>query len=461
MRHDHDHEQLQLQLQPQLQHENHNRSVALNAKKSRPIFFLALLLLGVLMSVSNIRHAVQTLPGTHDDYVRTRLDEGFRDKRPSLNVAKNTSAIAYAANLDNFTLDNATPALSTPLSSSKLLLLETPDNDNTVISLVSMGRLVNTYLVERCIRSIRRRGLFSGNILVFTDEIGYERYQKSVLPWDNRTKIISGRDEDMNPRDPINEKLKKYAQATMVFKRFKTHHSKYIAADRDLSDSIRYVMYVDVDNIIGAPLSDFFLTYSNGVASEYQRAFDEHQKWKHNITTTLGKVRSGMTPEDDNNHDGFGFISMFRDKHLRGKMHSGVIIYDRKFEERCANGWRNEMDTFFHSSDQTMFLRVLDNYNSYQCTAFALPDKYMSFANKRLMISGTEARQKPRKRRKQLNLPTFVHVTSYRVRHLNNATIHDDFVRHILDLKDNEKITDDIRWEDVVPYNAERKGKER
>ena len=303
--------------QQQLQHENHNRRVALNAYKSKPIFFLALLLLGVLMSVSNIRHAVQTLPGTHDDYIRTHLNEGFLEKRLSyLNVAKNTSAIA-----DTATLDNATPALSTPLSSSKLLLLEMPDNGNTVISLVSMGRLVNTYLVERCIRSIRRRGLFSGNILVFTDEIGYERYQKSVLPWDNRTKIVSGRDEDMNPRDPINETSKKYAQETMIFKRFKTHHSKYIAGDIDLADSIRYVMYVDVDNIIGAPLSDFFLTYSNGVASEYQRAFDKHQKWKHNMTATLGKVRNGITPDDDNSHDGFGFISMFRDTHLRGKMH--------------------------------------------------------------------------------------------------------------------------------------------
>ena len=119
------------------------------------------------------------------------------------------------------------------------------------------------------------------------------------------------------------------------------------------------------------------------------------------------------------------------------------------------------MDTFFHSSDQTMFLRVLDNYNRYQCTAFTLPDKYMSFANKRLMTSGMEARQKPRTRRKRLNLPTLIHVTSYRVRRLNNATIHDDFVRYVLDLKDNEKITDDIRWEDVVPHNAKRKRKQR
>ena len=208
-----------------------------------------------------------------------------------------------------------------------------------------MGQLVDTFLVERCIRSIRRRGIFSGTIMVFTDAIGYERYQKSILPWDDRTKIIQGHDEDMIPREEeeiieensaeqdtnnkTNPQLKrKYAQATMVFKRFKTHHSKYIAED-PVMQSIRYVMYIDVDNIIGDRLDTFFQDYTNMVAGEYQRATDEYQKWKLNLTTTVGNGDEIAADTNNNSdHVDFSFVSMFRDKHLRGKMHryDGVLF---------------------------------------------------------------------------------------------------------------------------------------
>ena len=180
---------------------------------------------------------------------------------------------------------------------------------SAVISLVSMGKLVDTFLVERCIRTIRRRGLFLGTILVFTDDIGYQRYQHSILPWDNRTRIIEGRNEDLYPMEEIEEeneknvttssvRPKKYAQETMIFKRFKTHHAKYITEDPAIVDStIRYVLYVDVDNIIGAPLSAFFKDYVRTVTDEVEQI-----------------------SKNNSDHD-FSFVSMFRDKHLRGKMH--------------------------------------------------------------------------------------------------------------------------------------------
>ena len=140
---------------------------------------------------------------------------------------------------------------------------------------------------------------------------------------------------------------------------------------------------------------------------------------------------------------------------------SGVIIYDLAFEERCVNGWRNEMDTFWEASDQNMFLRVLGNYERYRCAVFALPQQYMTFANKRLMIDAWEVRHnlrhKVRKQRNPLVLPTFMHVTNYRVKKIKNATLHDEFVRYALDLKENETIADDLSWEDVVPADGKRK----
>jgi len=320
-----------------------------------------------------------------------------------------------------------------------------------VVSLISMGRLRDTFLVEKCIRSIRRKGLFSGTILVFTDETGYERYQKSVLPWDNRTKIIRGRDEDLHPKASSKGTPIKYAQETMIFKRFKTHHSKYIAEDPTLAASTRYVLYIDVDNIVGDKLDSFLKAYSKDITNKYQQAFDKHQMWKQNITATRDDVRSlgGIT-----DHDGFGFIAMFRDKHLRGKMHSGIILYDLEFEDKCVNAWRNEMDTSIDSSDQTLFRQVLEKFDRYQCTVFSLPGHYMTFANRKLMTSAMQAQRNIRKKKTPPKFPTFVHVTNFRVRQLSNATIHDDFVRYILQLKDNETLTEDIMWEDAVPSDS-------
>eukprot|EP00536_Pseudo-nitzschia_multiseries_P014363 jgi/Psemu1/291400/fgenesh1_pg.692_\ len=449
-------------------HGDDNLHSGLHSKLTKPVSILVMLLLGVVMSVSNIRNAVQMLPGAIDNDVLGTItsstgEESIGNSSPHLNTAENKTVADDTATLDLSTselstaLSASTPESSTTtLSTPKSILSELPDDNNTVISIVAMGPLVNGYLVERCIRSIRRRGLFYGDILVFTDKIGHDRYQKSVLPWDQRTRIIIGWDEDMTPKDPVTETPRQYAQETMIFKRFKTHHSKYITDDVDLGNSIRFVIYLDVDNLIGAPLSIFFREYSDNVASEYQRAFNEQRKRKQNSTAAVESAGVEATTDEDENHDRFGFISMFRDSHLRGKFHSGIIVFDRQFEERCVNGWRNEMDTFYDRSDQTMFVRVLENYDRYHCVAFELPRQFMSFATKRMMVDAMEVRQKIRKKRKPLVLPTVIHVTNFRVRRLNNNAIHDDFVRYVLDLKDNEYITNGTSWEDAVPHNAKR-----
>ena len=117
------------------------------------------------------------------------------------------------------------------------------------------------------------------------------------------------------------------------------------------------------------------------------------------------------------------------------------------------------MDTFWDSSDQTMFVRVINDYDQYRCTAFELPSGYMSFANKQIMTDGMMEQHGTRgKRRAPLQYPTFVHVTNFRVKRLKNNTIHNDFVRHILKLKDKEMMTTSISWEDVVSPLAKRQG---
>ena len=114
------------------------------------------------------------------------------------------------------------------------------------------------------------------------------------------------------------------------------------------------------------------------------------------------------------------------------------------------------MDSFWDSSDQTMFLRVLDDYDRYRCTVLDLPPKHMSFATKQIMRDAMEERQGKKRKKKSMEFPTFIHVIEYRVKRLNNATIHSKFLRHLLHLKINESLTDSstISWEEVVSPSA-------
>ena len=279
------------------------------------------------MSVSNIRQAVELLPdsNTYDQYL-THLTTFPINDRPTELPSSNISSAAK-------------DSLSTQASHLSLppLLSVIPNANNTAISLVSMGNLVGTFLVERCIRSIRRRGEFTGIIMVFTDSVGYKQYQETIPSWDDRTIIIQGREEDMNPREENSDRvvrlnqligknhtepqLKKYKQDTMVFKRFKTHHSKYIADNPALSDSIRYVMYLDIDNIIGSKLDTFFEGYTKMVINQYQQATDSHRNATSAARDGVGKLADESNTSGD---DGFGFASFFRDKHLKRKFHRYV-----------------------------------------------------------------------------------------------------------------------------------------
>jgi hypothetical protein len=302
---------------PQSRHGDSDRSVAaLHPKASMSVFYVVLFLLGVYMSLSNIRHAVKILPDMENfDGYANHMDKMTVTERPQKYLYPETTAATHGneSNAD----DNGAPPL----------LSVVPNANNTVISIISMGRLVETFLVERCIRSIRQRGLFTGTIIVFTDSEGYNSYQETIPSWDNRTIIIQGKEDDMNPREATDEgpernhtepQLKKYAQKTMVFKRFKTHHSKYIREYPDLSNSIRFVMYADVDNIIGSQLDPFFEDYTKGVIDQYQKATEFHRNFTSTASDGIIESAAESTKSESG---GFGFVSMFRDRHLRSKMH--------------------------------------------------------------------------------------------------------------------------------------------
>jgi hypothetical protein len=403
------------------------------------------------MTVSNIEGTIDLLPDLRGRTVQRYDVENVIDEQlPLLSPA--ASQTYFAVRQSEFTNDQIPPSSTKthyPIPSAVSEILEifkvVPSSNNTVISIISMGRLVEKFLLERCIRSIRVRGAFDGHILVFTDQNGVQAYRHS-LAWDPRTKIVLGWKQDMLPMKNVSIRLPvtdidgtkepemmlveepiRYAQKTMVFKRFKTHHAKYIAADPDFaSGCIRYVLYVDVDIVITKSLSKFFEDYVDMVMYEHNQRDLNYQ--------------AQIQPID------FDFFSLFVDRHLKSKMHTGIILSDLKFQNRCVDSWRKEMDEFYHKSDQTMLLNVIGNYSSYRCKAFALPQQHFNFANNRIVAE-----------REPSSLPTFVHITDFRTRRLKNSTLLLSFLRFILNFKEREEMVAGVGWEQVISPTATRK----
>lgn len=137
-------------------------------------------------------------------------------------------------------------------------------------------------------------------------------------------------------------------------------------------------------------------------------------------------------------------------------------MYDLAYEKLCLDGWRNEIDTDSKGMmDQLAFARVLRDYNQYRCKNFQMSQQFMTFATKSLMRRAMNERHGlVYDAKKNFTYPTFIHITKTRVKMVNNATLHDELVRHLLDLKDNETemMTGTISWNDTVSHKPHRGG---
>ena len=140
------------------------------------------------------------------------------------------------------------------------------------------------------------------------------------------------------------------------------------------------------------------------------------------------------------------------------------------------------MDHYWDGSDQTMLLRVLNHTADWninktsRCYAFALPAHHLSFASKRLLVSGSDAlvndkKTNQKKKKKQPTFPTFMHLTSYRLRRIADDELHDQFLRYVLNVHTNDGNTvlagehqnvttttheNGFTWEDMISSKARR-----
>jgi hypothetical protein len=244
-----------------------------------------------------------------------------------------------------------------------------------------MGNTGETYITERCVRSIRVRGNFQGYITVLTDSQNMAHYKES-LAWDPRVIVMEGRHEDMDPTDH-NGNPSKYKESKMRFKRFKTLLSEYLNYDSRLASTlIKHVLYVDIDNVVGKDLTPFLQQY-----------FSKITPWRKNnglvlaandsatiIRSTIADAAadavssrnlnaSSVTPVTTTTTEDFSFLSQFKDKGMSSFWHTGIMMIDRQHSGGCLQEWRKKIDQFGveEKSDQKLLLSVLKNITTYHC----------------------------------------------------------------------------------------------
>jgi hypothetical protein len=289
-----------------------------------------------------------------------------------------------------------------------------PTNENSIIAMISMGNSTKTLVVERCIRSIRTSGRFTGYILLLTDRWGGEHYNHTISSWDPNTIIMVARDDDLNPKG-----LAIVHRPMMIPKRFKTLLMDYLERDPRLDATTHYVLYLDIDNVIASPLRVFLDDYYFRLLVMRQ----QQQQQQHRTDTS------------------FFFGYQDSGEQTTGFWHSGVAMHHRIHSVGCLNAWRHEMDTRRHGWDQPLLMRALENPNTNNCVVYELPNhngQHFSLAS-RESITPKE------------NMTTIVHITnSVRAKRLSKDR-QAVFIRSALQLQDNETMVEGILWDEVLP----------
>jgi hypothetical protein len=315
----------------------------------------------------------------------------------------------------------ADPILSTISSSNSTIpipSIERPTSNNTLIALVSMGTSTNSFIVHRCVRSVRTRGDFTGYIMVLTDEEGFPRLSETLPAHDDKLLLVQGHDEDFQPTTlqvTSNETATEqvpivYRTKTMIYKRFKTLLLKYAAENPVTNAVIDYVLYLDVDNVAANPLQKMFDDYFEQFETVYQRARES--------TNTTAVSES--------------FFSFWRDPGLPHLWQGGQTMHHRRYSQVCSDAWRKQMDTNPDElMDQPLLVRAMDAQREEAATGTAplchilkLPHRGTHFAllTKRIIRSYGD------------KLPTIVHITGLRT---NKYSVEKQqaFLYHALNLQ--------------------------
>jgi len=302
-----------------------------------------------------------------------------------------------------------------------------PDDENTAIVLIAFGNITNTWTTERCLRSIRMGGEFKGTVVVITDKVGYKKYSETLhginkvcssgvdnnKAYNSDTKdrrnhnqvvVMENRKEDAEPKNENGHNAGHYEnrgaghyknRRVMLYKRYKTLVLKYVKdATKNEGDSIdqqrvSHVLYLDIDNIVTRPLSNFFNDYFDSIRRPLADARMMVEGLKHDNVGTVDHSHSATSGNSSSNANAnanakdFGFFSIWRDQSVRhlgdknGELvwQSGQIMFSMEHSAPCVDAWRNEMDNEEKAMmDQTLLFNVYNqNFSESRCLFFELP----------------------------------------------------------------------------------------
>ena len=180
-------------------------------------------------------------------------------------------------------------------------------NNKRAIVLLSMGQdAANSFLLERSLLSIRKRGQFMGPIMVLTDA-PLKRFQ-NLQQHDPMLFIIQPPEQDW----------KWNFKKDMPYKRFKTYAIDYVPSELHVD----FLYYLDLDVLVGQPLEPWFEHVESNYFSNLSRS--------SNTTTTSSSSST---------------IAFFQGNYPKNfPIQGGQYIVSTKSSNTCLRRWRYHID---------------------------------------------------------------------------------------------------------------------
>jgi hypothetical protein len=369
-----------------------------------------------VVTLLSLQQIAWTLGHSSDEVVRSDESLSYQTpptapvKSPSSSVAakkndfysKSATATATTTTLDSKSATTSIIQLDQKHSANPTTSKNTTIPTSTAIAMISMGDAPKSRNVQRCILSIRRRGLFEGPIIVVTDLTGekHENYQRQILQWDKNTLVLEAKPEHLQASNTPKRRNH------MGFKRFKTVVWDYVE-----EASIHRVLYVDIDVVVGKPLKDFFDYYEESVAQNFQDA-----------PTTASFVSYFVNQEHKRQEPG---------KYIA---HTGLMVLDRRHSPICLSAWQRVFDNKPKVPwDQVLLARAIEKQAKMAtedpsvgtCSIHELDmDQHVLFPEE----SDLQATK----------LKTFIHITRLRAGRIDNK-VQEDYLTSVLKLDEKER----------------------
>jgi hypothetical protein len=209
--------------------------------------------------------------------------------------------------------------------------LPTISKERRAIFMISMGKdAAKGNIVERCLFSIRRRGNWTGYVVLLTDAPPARYKYLPSQQKDDHFIVLHPRKQDFKFKAQKRQVKDKVKVNDLPYKRFKMMQLNYIDLDPRLAN-IDLVYYLDIDIVVGAPLQIFF----------------DYIEDKYNI---LGKNRIETSVSK-------AFFFKGNDENF--PLQGGQFILERPHSKYCMDQWLHLLDTTPKTTKDQTSLRIL------------------------------------------------------------------------------------------------------